>query len=279
MDHEQLVASSAQVVIEDLDWAAARRAGLTPGERFVLEYFSDIEAETAVYTRDLLRSRLVEEPDVVGFIAIWNYEEYFHGRALARLLSECGHPLQGARAGRMLKPPGWMNALQGVFGALERRVFARDFPAVYMTWGASNELVTLRGYEALERRTSNPVLAELCRRIARQERRHFAWYYNSARERLEASAGARRLTRFALQRFWAPVGAGEKGPPASLRVLDELFPGADGDGLAAEVDARVAALPGLAGTEILASFTRKLRVSTRPSVGKRGTPAARPQAA
>jgi hypothetical protein len=32
------------------------------------------------------------------------------------------------------------------------------------------------------------VLAELCRRIAKQERRHFAWYYNGARERLARSA-------------------------------------------------------------------------------------------
>jgi hypothetical protein len=42
----------------------------------------------------------------------------------------------------------------------------------------------------------------------RQKGRHIDFYALGARRRLAESATARRITRFALRRYWAPVGAG-----------------------------------------------------------------------
>ncbi len=68
-----------------------------------------------------------------------------------------------------------------------------------MTWGAVNEWSTRTGYARLIEREDHPVLAELLRRIMRQETRHVGFYVGQARDRLAASRRARRLTRFALR--------------------------------------------------------------------------------
>ena len=92
--------------------------------------------------------------------------------------------------------------------------------AVHMTWGAVNEWTTQAGYGRLAAKAKHPVLSELLRRIMRQEGRHIDFYALGARQRLADSATARRLTRFALRRYWAPVGAGVM-PDAEVKFLVE----------------------------------------------------------
>jgi rubrerythrin len=254
MSIDRILATSARLQTEDLDWEAAGRAGLSARERQVLGYFADIESQTIMYLRDLLGSEVAAEPEVVGFLSAWNYEEYFHGEALARLLAECGCPLPRDRIDRVRRGAAFLESLQALLGGLASRLLTREFPALYMAWGASQELTTLRGYEELERGTRNPILRELCRRIARQERRHFAWYYHSARTRLSASPRAQRLTRLAFRHLWAPVGAAVKGRRAALELAGHLFPGARAAEVAREVERRIGALPGLGGTEFFSRF-------------------------
>jgi len=118
--------------------------------------------------------------------------------------------------------------------------------------------LTLRGYEQLSRTTDNPVLAELCRRIAKQERRHFAWYYNSARKRLESSAMARRLTRFVFERFWSPVGSGVKRDTEVAQMCASLFPAGSFGDVAAGIDAKLARLPGMHGLDVITRYAERL---------------------
>ncbi len=257
MRMDQIYATSGRVQTDDLDWEAAGRVGLTDGEAFALAYFADIEGQTVYYLRDLLSSRLARDPDVLGFLSVWNYEEYFHGQALARLLEACGRPLELGRGEAIRRSARWAERLEAIGTWVGSRLFRGAFPALYMAWGAAQELSTLRGYEALEAGTKNPVLAELCRRIARQERRHFAWYYHSARVRLETSQAARRLTRFALALFWAPVGAAVKGPEGAARLVEFLFPGEVGAAVSADIDRRIGALPGLAGVRMVRGFVER----------------------
>jgi hypothetical protein len=77
-----------------------------------------------------------------------------------------------------------------------------------MTWGAMNELSAVNSYQSLIRRSDNPVLTDILRRVIKDERRHFAFYRAQARRRLARSEGARRLTRLGMERLWAPVGTG-----------------------------------------------------------------------
>jgi rubrerythrin len=256
MTMDKYLTTSEKIRTDDLDWEEARRARLTEDERFLLTYFADIEGQTIVYLRDFLHTRAALEPEVIAFLSIWNYEEFFHGRALARLLAECGHPLQEGRISQVRGGARLSERLEALAAAILSKLFPAEFPAVYMAWGAIQEATTLRGYEELLRTTENPVLAELCRRIAKQERRHFAWYFNGARELLAASARARKLTRWLLGMAWTPVGAGVKPPEEVARAICTLFPGATGDELARMIDAKVSDLPGLEGLTLMGDYLR-----------------------
>ena len=77
-----------------------------------------------------------------------------------------------------------------------------------MTWGAINEWTTQAGYSRLAKLAGHPTLSELLRRIMKQEERHIDFYAAQAGRRLADSRAAQRLTRWALRRFWAPVGTG-----------------------------------------------------------------------
>jgi rubrerythrin len=266
MEIDRYLQSSTKITIDDLDWAEARAAGLREDERFILTYFGDIESQTIVYLRDFLRTKTALDPEVTGFLTMWNYEEYFHGRAIAELLDRCGYPLEENRLRNVRERSLFSEQLEAALSSILSRVFAADFPTVYMTWGAIQEVTTLRGYERIHDATANPALRELTSRIAKQERRHYAWYNNSAREGLERSPRARKLTRFLLERFWTPVGAGVKTEAEVFRLMSLLFPGEHGDAMAADIDAKVGTLPGLEGLKLMAPYLERSRRGLRPLV-------------
>ena len=254
---ETYLANSAKIQTEDIDWAKAREIGLSDDERFVLTYFSDIELQTFVYMRMLINMKISLNPDVMGFLTAWNYEEFFHGRILARLLAECGHPLEENRVARVNAKSRFFERFEATFTPLVSRLFSNQFPAVYLSFGAIQELTTLRGYERLRLSTKNPALRILCDRIARQERRHFAWYYNKAQEELDKSRGARVLTRFIMNHHWTPVGAGVRSPEEVFRLFTILFPQEAGVQLLNEVDEKISLLPGLSGMHLMGNYFMK----------------------
>lgn len=243
---------------DDFDWDACARAGLDDRDALILSYFADVEGQTIFYLRELLDTTAARDPEVIAFATAWNYEEYFHAEALARVLEACGWPRPAnhnvaVRAGARVRA-----RIEAVVQRAASRLLAGPFPALYMVWGASQELLTLRGYEQLAQTTPNLVLAELCRRIARQERRHFAWYYNQAGERLARSPLARRLTRLAFERAWTPVGVGVKSADEAGELCDALFGRKRFFEVAAEIDARLGRLEGLDGLAAVSGYARRL---------------------
>jgi rubrerythrin len=258
MQLDTYLSRSGKLDLSGIDWEASRRFGLTDDERFILTYFADIESQTIAYLRDLLRMKDALSPRIMAFLTIWNYEEFFHGRALTRLLEECGQALSPDRVAAVRERASVSERLQALGAVALSWLFRDSFSAVYYAWGAINELTTLQGYEELAARTRNPVLAELCRRIAKQERRHFAWYFHSARERLCESARARWLTRSLLRLAWSPVGAGVKTNEEVARLLRSLFPGSRREALTATVDERIDALPGLAHLALMTRYLGRL---------------------
>jgi rubrerythrin len=268
MNLGSIVNSSEKLDLRGLDWQRAADVGLTDDERTILTYFADIEAQTLIYLRDFLGTRAAFEPDVASFVTLWNYEEYFHGEALARLLAVTGRPLDERRLARVRVGARVTERVEAALARGLSWAFPDDFPAIYMTWGAVQELTTLRGYERIAATTRNPVLAEICRRIAKQERRHFAWYFNSARTRLARSATARTITRRALAWFWTPVGAGVKSPAEVRRLMEVLFPGEVLARVARDVDEKIHSLPGLDGVPLFARYAgRSLLAAAQPAEG------------
>ena len=123
--------------------------------------------------------------------------------------------------------------------------------AVHMTWGAVNEWTTQAAYARLAKLADHPTLNELLRRIMRQEGRHIDFYASQAKSRLADSRAAQRLTRWALRRFWAPVGTGVVPDREVAFLRDYLFGDADGQAMADRIDRRVDRLPGLDGLNLL----------------------------
>src|SRR5437762_6544262 len=160
-DLDAWVARSRAVDLSEIDWSAVARHPVSPETIRTLRYMQDIESHTIVYTRSLLATRAIDDPEVATFLACWLYEETFHGLALARFLAAAGHPV-GARS----RPRGRESFAQW----LEARLTAwlsrgwGDFCAVHMTWGAINELTTLTAYRRLMAVADHPVLSDLLTR-------------------------------------------------------------------------------------------------------------------
>lgn len=241
---------SAKLDTTDIDFASFRDRPLTPDALRCLRYMHDVETHTVCYLRDVLVTRAHRDPEVTSFLTLWNYEEFWHGEAIAEVLASHDEPAgQGriaALRGRLPKRDAW-RPLTFQLGS----TLTPHLTAVHMTWGAINEWTTQAGYARLAAVAGHPTLAELLRRIMRQEGRHIDFYVTQARHRLGASTAAQRLTRWALRRFWAPVGSGvvSEGEVAFLR--EYLFGDAEGRAVADRIDRRVDRLPGLAGLGLL----------------------------
>jgi len=169
-------------------------------------------------------------------------------------LAVCDSPLEENRVESVTRKARFNEWLEAVFTPLLSRLFSSQFPAVYLSFGAIQEMTTLRGYENLQQYTHNPVLKILCERIARQERRHFAWYFNHARELLLESSGARVLARKLLEFNWVPVGAGIKSPEEVKRLFLTLFPRESARNFVREIDSKMGSLPGLEGIRLMEPY-------------------------
>jgi hypothetical protein len=253
-DIERYISVSAKIDTSDIDWNQAKDAGLSDDEKFILTYFSDVESQTIRYMKTLLGMRIAFTPSVSAFLTTWSYEEFFHGYELGRLLAVCGSPLDEDRVESVTHKARFNEWLEAVFTPLLSRIFSRQFPAVYLSFGAIQEMTTLRGYEYLYQFTQNPVLKILCDRIAKQERRHFAWYFNHARDLLLESSGARILARKLLEFNWVPVGAGVKSPEEVKRLFLTLFPRESARQVVNEIDSKMGTLPGLEGIKLMEPY-------------------------
>lgn len=247
-DYERTV---APVRIDDLDLDAFRDAPLSGDTLRALRYMHDVESNTVCYLRDLLLTSSHQDPRVTTFLTLWNYEEHFHGVALAKVLAAHGEASAAERIGPMRQRVAPGDRFTPVKTLLGSAVLGEDFVALHMTWGAVNEWSTQSGYERLVERAQHPVLTTLLQRIARQEARHIAFYATEARTRLARSAKARRATRLALRTMWAPVGSAVMPEQETAFLLEHLLGGPEGRRHAERIDRRVRSLPGLDGLTIV----------------------------
>lgn len=267
-DIQQHLSVSQKVAFEDLDWDAARAHGLTERERANLEFFADVESQTFFYFLEVAKLEIARDPDLISFLTMWNYEEHFHAQAISRLLTECGSPVppSGSRAAKLRAHARVRAKIEDAIQVNLARAMPRTFVALWMTWGAVQEILTCHGYEQLVLSTRNPVLAELARRIGKQERRHFAYYYAAARERLDGQPVAQKVVRTILERSWNPAGSGVKSPAEQAAFIERLFPGPRTVEVFTQCDERMASLPGLEGVRPCMRWAEKaahLRDSAR----------------
>ncbi len=257
---------SHKLVYHDLDWALARRHGLTPREVELLSYFADIESQTVYYMLEVAKLDVARAPAFMTFLTIWNYEEFFHAHAITKLLTEVGVdvPPAGERASHVRRTAQLRARVEDAVQVTLSKLMPQTFLALWQAWGATAELLTCHAYEEIGRATANPVLAELCRRVAKQERRHFAWYYEAARELLEGDRVAQRVVRLIFERNWTPVGSGVKTPSQSAAQIARMFPGQRLYRVFATVDRRISVLPGMAGFGVCSRYADKMQALLQP---------------
>jgi hypothetical protein len=252
---------------EYFDWTTPQ-SRLSDDALFTIAYMMDIESHTIVYLRDLLSTRVVRDNEVTAFLSCWAYEEFFHSLLLRRFLATQNVAIDDQRFADLRSRTSLADRVIRPGVAILSRM-TRHFPAVHMTFGAINEISTLTGYQALIARTDlapersdsqRPLLTTILERIIKDERRHFAFYFNQARRRLRAPA-ARRLTAFLVRNFWTPVGVTVRGDPAMRRVCAYLFPGERGVEHLGGVDRSIARLPGLEWFDLGARYARGVQAS------------------
>ncbi len=260
-DIAQHIAVSDRVEIEDLDWDLARKHGLTEREIESLKFFADIESQTVYYFLEVAKLQVARDPELLTFLTMWNYEEYFHSHAITRLREECGVKIESAteRSTKVRAGARFKAKLEDFLQTMIAKAMPKRFVSLWMFWGALQECLTMQAYEEVIRQTNNPVLAELFRRIAKQERRHFAYYFGQARDRLANNPANQRFCRFIAKHFYAPVGSGVKTEAESAELVARLFPNDRIIEVMSYIERRMAQLPGMAGLDACTRWAAKIQ--------------------
>ncbi len=260
---ERYKEESKKVDTTGIDWDAVRQHGLSKGDLFCLHYMMDIENHVPLYLSHLLVTRACMDPILTAFLACWNYEELWHGENLGKLLNLYGIEFDTQdRIARVRANLGLQNSVS-LLSTMAGSWLLKDFSAVYLSIGAINELSTLTGYSALSRKSGHPVLQDLLRRIIKDERRHFAFYYNSAKEWLTGNVKAQRVDRWMLDRVWVPVGKGVKSQEEVDALALYLFDDEQGEEDLLELDAKIGRLPGLGGIKLMSKALYEARERSR----------------
>ncbi|MFZ0664465.1 MAG: ferritin-like domain-containing protein [Acidimicrobiales bacterium] len=266
-DIAKLINRSARLKVDDLDLGDFRSNPLDPNALRCLRYMHDVEGHTSCYLRDVLVTKAHRDPEVSAFLSCWSYEEHWHGDAIAEILRAHGEPAGASRLAMVRSRLPKTDALRPLLFSIGSAI--TNMTAVHMTWGAINEFTTQAGYGRLAQKASNPVLGELLRRIMRQEGRHIDFYFTQSRERLSSSKVTQRLTRYALEKFWNPVGSGVM-PKEEVRFLvSHLFGDEEGLKAARRIDNQVDRLPGLEGLHLVESAVASMSGAPGANFGKR----------
>jgi len=244
---DKFVDLSKKVDLSDIDWDVVARVGITDDEYRILRYMSDTEIHTIIYLRDLLAGYTAADPECTQFMACWVYEETHHGRALDRFMEAAGRQPKSTstRYNEVMTRFSWREEMTGALSRMGATVW-KDFAAAHMCWGAINELTAAASYMAVARKTKNPELAKMVKKLASDERKHYSFYFQQSEKRLKAGGKwAERLCRNTIRMFWEPVGIGVGEPHALDLIASSLFGGEKGHAELVKVDQTIQALPGM----------------------------------
>jgi fatty acid desaturase len=254
-----------------IDWDRVRDHALSQGDLYFLHYSMDIENSVPLYLSHLLVTRACMNPVLTSFLSCWVYEELWHGENIAKFLNLYGVDFDAeTRIANIRAGLGLYNTMS-IFTTMVGSWLLEDFAAIYLTVGAINELSTATAYGALARKAGHPVLEDLLGRIQKDERRHFAFYYNSAQDWLSRSRRTQRLARLVVEKTFVIVGRGIKTEEEVDATALYLFDDAQGQRDVEAIDEKIGKLPGFSGVRLMARELERTRhrVATRPGWAKR----------
>jgi rubrerythrin len=210
--------------LDDIPWQRFDRTQVEPEIMRIVKAASLVEHNGAAYARHLCRI-FADDPDFRETARRWGAEEMQHGVALARwaTMADPGFDFAAAFA-------RFQEGFRVDFDTAQSR---RGSHAGEMVARCVVEIGTSSYYTALREAATEPVLREICRRIAADELRHYRLFYDNLRRCLERE----RLGRFArlliaLRRMaeseddelaYAYYAANENGQPYDRRRCSRAY--------------------------------------------------------
>ena len=231
--------------VENIAWQDVKNYPLD--ERFVpvLMYMRDVEALTDMYYRELRRTPTGKDPVISKFMERWSVEELAHGELINRFLSEAGVETDDRWQAQVKRSVSKFYSLNTYFLTTLTNLVGKKFTATHMTFGAIHEMSTGQGYRRLIKLADHPILTEILTGIMREESAHTRFYWSVARLELKQSEFARRVARFVVNKFWAPVGQGAKPKRQTDYTIATLFGGSEGlEWVDKTITQRIRQLPG-----------------------------------
>lgn len=222
-----------------------------------IAHLARVERHTVRLLRDVLVTPSHKEARVTAFLTTWAYEQYWIGDTLEAVLKANGAP-HGPRPGVL---PTARQALGDrtlpVVNAMTTNLIGADFVAAHMARGLLDTLISRLAYQRLAALDNRPDLVQLVERIQAVKTPHLTFYELQAHERLARSIRAQRLTRLMLSVLWRWPGSRYEDRHLTSAVIRDLLGDPDCRAMVAEVDERIARLPGLAGIGPLRRTVRR----------------------
>jgi hypothetical protein len=253
--------------ISSIPWSEVKEHPLDKRLIPVLLYMRDVETLTDMYHRELLRTPTGRDPHISKFMERWGVEEVTHGEVLDRFVNEAGYET----------PSNWQaevrHSVTKTYRSKEYLVttltnlIGHRFTAAHMTFGAIHEMEAAQGYRRLMALADHPVLTKILQAIIREESAHNQFYWSVARLELQKSEFARKMARFVVDKFWAPVGQGSLPKKRTAEAIGVLF--RDEGALASlhkTVTERVQQLPGFDDMNKMTDVIGRMARAAAPSV-------------
>ena len=211
----------------------------------VLFYMRDVETLTDMYHRELLRTPTGRDPHISKFMERWGVEEITHGEVLNRFLNELGYESDENWQEQVRRNVTFAYKANAYLISTLTNLIGRKFTATHMTFGAIHEMEAAQGYRRLLQKAGHPILTRILEGIVREESIHNQFYWSVARIELKKNEYARKIARFVIDNFWAPVGQGSLAKRRTEYLVAALFSEKEAlDVLDTKVTQRVRQLPG-----------------------------------
>jgi hypothetical protein len=243
--------------IDSIPWNEIRDSPLDESLVPVLFYMRDVESLTDMYYAELRRTPTGKDPHISKFMERWGIEETTHGELLDRFLNAAGYETDRKWSEQVHRAVSRTYRANAYLITSLTNLIGRKFTATHMTFGAVHEMSTTQAYRRLVRLAQHPVLTRLLEGIIREESAHTNFYLNVARLELRQSETARRIARFIIDHFWAPVGQGAIPKRRTYYTIYRLFCDTEGMEWADKtVSQRIEQLPGFAGLKVINNAIR-----------------------
>jgi hypothetical protein len=220
---------------------------LNPDSVRMVRYLGRLEGATMEHLRNLLVTATHKDARVTAFLVTWAFEKFWIADALDAVLEANGmERFQDVAEGKVRKSRSESSDRRGpIRRALSAIRLGVPIVAVHTTTGLIDEWITRAAYLRLAAQSKSAALASTISMILDVKKRHQEFFDDESRRRLAESPRAVALTRKTLHTASWPIGAVDRAADDRSFFEEYVFGGDAGVASAAEIETRVASLPGL----------------------------------